>query len=86
MQIENAVQATEIVKIFLEKMNSNLAFSPRKATLTRVGDGVHRVDYWIVEVTWGFQPMVFKVRQSDGVITEYETVTGEKLPMRYGSA
>ena len=73
MQIENAVQATEVVKFFLEKMNPNMAFSPRKATLTRVSEGVHRVECWLVEVSWGFQLMTFKVRQSDGQILEYES-------------
>ena len=73
MYIENAVQATEIVKFFLEKMNPNLAFSPRKATQTFIQEGDKDVTFWLVEASWGFQVMSFKVRQSDGQITEYES-------------
>ena len=70
MQIENAVQATEVVKIFLEKMNPNMAFSPRKATpITTKKHG----EIWLVEVSWGFQVVVFKVNRSDGQILEYES-------------
>lgn len=71
MQIENAVQATEVVKIFLEKMNPNMAFSPRKANL--IDSDQTYTAYWLVEVTWGFQAMVFKVKKYDGQIAEYET-------------
>lgn len=70
MYVENAVQATELVKIFLEKMNPNMAFSPRKATLV---SGAKAPSFWLVEVTWGFQAMTFRVQQADGQISEYET-------------
>ena len=73
MYIENAVQATEVVKFFLEKMNPNLAFSPKKATQATVQEGGTSMDYWLVEASWGFQVMSFKVRKSDGQITEYES-------------
>jgi len=71
--IENAEQATNVVRKFLTELGWGLLSLPQKAERDRSGS------YWNVYYIVGFQKMKFKINAFNGTIEEYGLI--ESIPV-----